>query len=653
MREIVTRSRKGDVGRRTIAQLVLGAAVAALLVGGQASVAGAATIAERACEPGLPATAVCGTLSVVETRGKPDSRAIDLPYVVIPASTQPATGTPIITMAGGPGQSSTAVAEALAADPAIGGSRDVVVLAQRGSTESSAPLDCPTASARYVDTFTEDESPADEMAEVGLALKECVTEFTNDGGDITAYTKADTASDIIDLRQILQYPTWTLFGDSWSTKVMEQVANRDAAGVDAVVLNALTPVDRDIKGDAYLALSDTLTRLSERSGGEYPDLNTDLADAAAVFSDEPVNGLLTNPFTGKQRYYALTGSDVVTLVQQALYDPETAAAVPYLLSRLAAGETDAINPFIAVALDNLTTTSLGQYWIESCRDEQPFWSADPTIPAEEGAEDSDPTPLPVLTYFTAADEVCGPLGLAPSPTEGRAVAPIPQPTLIFASDTDPLISVGAAQSGLLAFPSNHLVTIQSGGRGGVIADECAMQQLGTWLASPGTAVETTCTDNVEAHPVVSADFVHPTSRFASVVAAVDQKNLFELTVPLIFAVFAGLWLIGWLIAVLVQALRREPFVLLLLSGIAPVTGVIFLAALWIVVSAAAVSFPAITLVGVPTVVPWLGILLGVGFLGLIPVWRLGGRGSATLAAAATLVWLAMIVWFVWVAVLPS
>ncbi|MCS5733849.1 alpha/beta fold hydrolase [Herbiconiux sp. CPCC 203386] len=641
------------MGRRTIAQLVLGAVVAALLIGAQAAPAGASTVAERTCEPGLPANAVCGTLTVPETRGNPASRAIDLPYVVIPASTQPATGTPIVTMAGGPGQSSTEVAEALAADPRIGGTRDVMVLAQRGSLESSAPLDCPAASSQYVDTFTEDNSPADEMAEVGLALKDCVTEFTAAGGDVAAYTKSDTASDLIELRQTLQIPTWTLFGDSWSTKVMEQVANRDSAGVDAIVLDAFSPVDRDVKGDAYLALSETLARLSERSGGEYPDLNADLAEAAAVFSDSPVHGLLTNPLTGRQRYYALTGSDVVTIVQQALYDPATAAAVPYLLSRLADGETDAINPFIPVALEKLTDTSLGQYWLESCRDEQPFWSVDPTVPAEEGAEDTEPTPLPVLTYLTAADAVCTSLALPPSPAESRTAAPIAQPTLIFASDTDPLISVAAAQSAQGLFASNQLVTVQGAGRAGATADACAMDQLATWLAAPGTPVETTCTDSVEAFPVVSGDSLHPSSRFSSVVAAIDQKNLFELTIPLIFGVFAALWLVGWLIAVLVQVLRREPFGLLIATGIAPVTGVVFLAALWIVVSTAMIATPAVTLVGVPSIVPWLGILLGVGFIGIIPVWRLGGRGSAALAAAATLVWLAMIVWFVWVAVLPS
>lgn len=646
------------MGRRIIAQLVVGAAAAVLLVAGQA-VAGqvpaalAVSIAETDCRPGLPSAAVCGILNVPETRSNPTSREVGLPYVVIPASTQPATGTPIVTMAGGPGQSTTEVAEALAADPRIGAGRDVVVLAQRGGFESSDPLDCPAASSEYVNTFTSDDAPSDEMAEVGLALQECLAAFSEAGGDVASYTRLDFSADIVDLRVALAYPTWTLYGDSWSTKVMQLTAARDG-GVDAMVLDAFTPIDRDGKGDAYIALSNSLTALSAASNGEYPDLNADLAEAAAVFSDDPVNGLMTNPITGKQRYYSLTGSDLVTLVQQSLYDPSTAAAVPYLLSRLADGETDAINPFIPGALQHIADTSLGLYWVEACRDEQPFWSADPVIPAVEGAESTEPTPLPVLTYLTATDEVCGALGFPAASGENRTPVQIAQPTLIFTNDTDSLIPRAAAEAGKAWFLNSQLVTVQSNGRAGVTNDACAMDQLATWLAAPGTAVEAACADGLESYPIITADSVHPTSRFSSVVDAVGTRNWFELTIPLIFAAFAGLWLVGWVIAVLVQAIRREPFGLLLASGIAPVTGSLFLVTLWWVVSTAQAAQPGFTLVGVPTITPWLGlILLGVGFFGLIPVWRLGGRGSAALAAGATLVWLGTIVWFVWVAVLPS
>jgi len=641
------------VGRRRIAPFALAVAVAAALLGGSAVSASAATVAESSCPEGVPAASTCGTLTVPEVRARPDSRTISMPYVVLKASSGAATAPPVVTMAGGPGQSSYAAAIALADDARIGATRDIIVLGQRGGIDSSNPLDCPAASSAYSDTFTTDDSPATEMTAVSVEVKNCIAAFTAAGGDVTAYTKTDMAADVVDLRQTLAIPVWTVFGDAWSTKVMQIVAVSDPTGVDAVVMNAFSPVDRDIKGDAYVALSSALSSLSASSHGLYPDLNADLAAAATIFSDKPVHGLMTNPISGAQRYYSLTGSDVVTIVQQALYDPATAAAVPYLLSRLAAGETDAINPFIPAALDNVAATSLGLYWVSSCRDEKPFWSADPTVPAAEGAADPTPVPLPVLTYLTAADVVCASQGLPPSPGETRAFGAVGQPTLIFASTTDPLVPVQAAQGGQAAFPNNQLVTLASMGRAGVTADPCGMDQLATWLAAPGTPVQTACIDGETIYPIIDGDSVHETSRVASVVAAIEDQNAFELTIPLIFGAFVLLWLVGWIIAVIVQTARREPFALLLVSGIAPVTGAVFLAAVWLVMSTTLAANPGFALVGVPTIVPWLGILLGVGFLGIIPVWRLGGRPTAALAASATIVWLAMIIWFVWIAVLKS
>jgi pimeloyl-ACP methyl ester carboxylesterase len=591
---------------------------------------------------------------VPENRGKSGSRSIDLPYVVLPASTQPAAGAPLLYMAGGPGETSLAAAERIAADPQIGATHDVVILSQRGSTDTSAPLDCPAASSAYVDTFADDSnSDTTAMAAIGVAMQACLADFEKSGGDPSAYTISDTAADVIDLRNALQYPSWVLMGDSWSTKVMQLAATRDPQGVSGVVLNAFTPLGRDVKGDAYIALSNTLKALSARSNGEYPDLNADLSTATAAFTEDPVHGVLTNPFTGAQRYYSLTGDDLITIVQQALYDPSAAAAVPYMLERLADGDTAALTPFIAVAMDNLADTSLGQYWVEACRDTKPYWSPDPTQPAAQGATDTDPTPLPAISYFTVADQICGSLGIAASPAESVTAGPAGQPALIFASDTDPLVPVDAATAGQASFPNNQLVTIESGGRTDATTDACAMTQLASWLAAPTTAVQTTCSDEVGADPIIQASDVHRTSRFASVVTAVDQQDLFTLTIPLIFAAFALIWLVGWVITVIVQGARRDMTVTLLLSGIPPVTGVVFLGVLWLSIAGVLASQPGFTLVGVPTMVPWIGVLLGIGFLGIIPVWRLSGRAAAALATAATLVWLAAIVWFVWVAVLPS
>lgn len=611
-----------------------------------------AAIGPADCPSGAPSGATCGTLSVPENRNNPATPAIDLPYLVIAASQQPPSGPPVLVMTGSTAQS-TVVAERLADDPAIGPVHDIVVLAQRGGPDTSAPFRCDPAVSAYIATMTTNDTPADEMGDVVTAMQTCVADLIAAGGDPAGYTRSQAAADIADLRGALGYPTWILMGQGTTTSVMQTAAAVDPAGVAGLVLDGFVPADQDVKGLAYAGLAAALTTLSSRSSDEYPDLPATLSDAGTVVGDDSANGIVYDPVSKRDRYYDLTASDVVTIAQLALRDPAAAESLPFMLTRVAGGETDSLQPFADVAVERLLAGNPALTWLQQCQDWQPFWSADPTQPAPEGSGD-DPSPLPGLTTFVAADKICSGIGVAAVDGASRTLPASGAPALVFASDTDPDVaadSVAAFAAG--AFPTSQVVRMQSNGAAGATTLDCGVQQISTWLASPGTAVQTECTEGADRYPVIAADDVHETIRVAAVVDSVRTLDPLGLVVPLVFGAFAALWLLGWVITLIVQAARREPVGLLIASGVPPITGMAFLVAIWIVVSGAIAATPGLPLVGVPPIVPWLGVLLGVGFLAIIPVWRLRGRGAAALAAGATLVWIAMMVWFAWIAVLSS
>ncbi|MCS5496817.1 alpha/beta hydrolase [Cnuibacter physcomitrellae] len=633
-----------------------GSAASSAAAGDAASVSDAAApraeIAPADCPPGAPGGSTCGTLTVPENRNNPSTRTIGLPYLVMPASQQPAVGVPVLVMTGSSAQS-TAVAERLAGDPSIGAAHDIVVLAQRGGSETTAPFRCDPAVTAYIGTMTTTDTPAEEMGDVVTAMQACIADMIAEGGDPSGYNRAQTAADVVDLRGALGYPTWTLMGQGTTTSVMQTVAAIDPAAVAGVVLDGFVPADSDLKGLAYAGLSAALTNLSSRSSDEYPDLPTTLSDAGTLVGEESANGIVSDPVSQRDRYYDLTASDVVTLTQLALGDPAAAESVPFMLNRVTGGETNSLQPFADVAVERLVAGDPALTWLEQCQDWQPFWSADPTQPAAEGSGE-DPTPLPGLTTFVAADRICSGIGVPAVDGGTRSIPASGAPALVFASDTDPdLPSDSVSGFAAASFPRSQVVRMQSNGAASATSLDCGLQQLSSWLASPETPVQTDCTDGADRYPVIAADDVHETIRVASVVESVRTLDPLGLVVPLVFGAFAVLWLLGWVITLIVQAARREPVGLLIASGVPPITGVAFLAAAWIVVSGAIAATPGLPLVGVPPLVPWLGILLGVGFLAIIPVWRLRGRGAAALAAGATLVWIAMMVWFAWIAVLSS
>jgi pimeloyl-ACP methyl ester carboxylesterase len=610
------------------------------------------------CPEPAAGSADCGVLTVPENRLNPASRTIDIPYAVVPAQKQPATGTPVVVMAPGLGQSAASLGQYVSRDLGFGTHRDVVVLEQRGGSASTPNLDCPGVTRTWIDAFTStDDTLEAEGTAVGIELADCLAEFVEAGGDPNGYTIAQTAADVVDLRNTLQIPTWTVFGSGWSSKVMSAVAGLDSAAVDAVLLDSFSPAAADTKGESYAAITASLGDLSARSGGEGTDYAATVAELAADLDNDPFSGPVTNPFTGKQRFVELEGNDFVSLVQQLLTDPAVSSTLPLLFDRLEDGDTDALAPFVVLGADAIGTTNWGQYLTSTCLDQKGNWSPDPIAPESavpaEGEEPVVPVDPPLLVTYSLTDAACDQAGIAPAGTELRVAPTFSQPTLILAGSNDPISSAATAQAAAGSIPGSQFVSFTGAGHRVLDTSACAAETTVAWLGKPGEDVSTLCDHDDAVTPVVKGSSVHETSRAASVVRAIDEVNWFELLIPIIFLGFCALWLVGLIITIIVRGIQRERLGMLIASGISPVTGLVFggvvAAGMWSAMS----TQPAIALVGVPSYFPLLGILLLVGLFALIVVWKLGSRGAALLASAGVIVWLGMLAWFAWIVLIPS
>lgn len=632
------------------------------MAGGLIQLTGATAFADDAaavdCPTGAPASATCGELTVSENRANPAARTISIPYLVVPATQQPATGQPVVAMAGGPGKSGVALAAELIDGLGLGANHDVVVLEQRGLGDGATALACDDVSTALIDITTTTDRLKDEAAVVGLAMKACAKQFVADGGDLAGYSIAQSAADVIELRAKLGYENWTLFGTDWSSRVMVAVAALDPAGSTKLIFSGFAAADRDVKGDSYNAMIESLTALAVRAGLEPTALTAQVAKAAALLDESPVKGPIIDPYSGQQRYAKVGGDDFYTMLQYVLADPELIPTVPALLDRITDGDTDALRPYISYALREEGAVDWALFFVQSCLDSQPYWSADPAAPeavAPAEGEEAGPAPVtpPRLTALGVADTVCQQLAL-PVPAPDFRVAPaFQQPTLLIGSASNPVAQFSVAKLYSESLPNVQLISVPDTGAAVAPALPCLATAVQTWLTDPATTVAGACDGAAESLPIVAADSLHLTSRYDSVDRAVGSLDWFVLLIPLIFAAFCVLWLIGWAITVIVRAIQRERIRLLLFSGIAPVTGIVGLLIAWIVLSTASAAQPAQAMLGVPSIIPMLGVLLGVGLLSLIVVWKLGSRGAALLATSACLVWLAMIGWFVWIFVLPS
>ncbi|WP_157987573.1 alpha/beta fold hydrolase [Jiangella endophytica] len=573
-----------------------------------------------------------------EYRADPESRTIELPYVHVRAE-HPAAP-PLVFMNGGPGSGSLQLAGYFADGLGLRETRDVVVLEQRGGARGTPSLQCPGAAAAMADAFTTTDDPYEEFEPAAVAMRACLDDFVAGGGEPRGYTVTETAQDLRDLREALGYDSWTAYGLSWSTQVMAELARIDPDGVDAVVLDSFSAPDRDFAATAYEGLELSLDRLGERSGGDFPDPYADLLAAADLLDATPVAVDGHNPVTGQPRTFRLTGDDLITFVHAGLYDVELLPVIPYLLDRLAGGNTGALGTLVDLGVEELTSHTLGQYWVMQCQDEVAYRRA--------GAGRASP----LIEWLVADEVVCAELGLASPPLPPAPVA-FTQPALVLAGSEDPVTPAPVADEASAGLADRQFLEFAGVGHAVLLQSRCGRESIAAWLAEPGHDVADLCDRATPAYAVVGAGDLHPTTRVARAALAADDGDWLGVALPAAFALLCVGWLAGWL-APVVAGRGRRGGAAGLVAGVAPLSGTVFLLAAGGLVWAAAGSLPTQLVVGVPRAVPWLGLLLVAGAAAIGLTARRAPSARARLAlAGAGLLWLAFAAWFVVMVVLPS
>src|ERR1700730_11721359 len=120
--------------------------------------------------PKLVYAAQCGKLDVLEDRSKPQGRKLSIAVTVLPANTLSPRPDPLFMLAGGPGQSSDAIAPLAEQLSGVRRTRDIVLIDPRGAGRSS-PLRCAALKSR---------DPFDELLDaetIAQAAQRCVKEI--------------------------------------------------------------------------------------------------------------------------------------------------------------------------------------------------------------------------------------------------------------------------------------------------------------------------------------------------------------------------------------------------------------------------------------------------------------------------------------------
>jgi pimeloyl-ACP methyl ester carboxylesterase len=451
------------------------------------------------------AKASCGYLVVPENRARPAGRTIKLLVAKYPARSAEKQPDPIVYLAGGPGDiAPLEINGFIAADFIL--DRDIIVMSQRGTMFSEPALTCAAA-----DDFAREllglrfYSEATKRAHLA-ATEACHREFTATGADLSAYNSTESAADFADLRKVLGYDTWNVYGMSYGSYLAQTLMRDHPEGIRSVVLDSVLPATYNVAENwqnARDGFDNIFQACAEQPAckAAHPHLERTFTGLVDKLEAVPLTATVKDPATGEDIKVVIDGGALVDWLRNQNYAVPLLQAAPNRIDGLAAGRADAIQ---AIALDRVSRApppgpdvpalGYGLSYGVSCRESYPF--ATPADLAAAGRKAFPDYPASITregvggwAYF---NEDCGEVWKVPAGPETMH-QPVASsiPTLLISGTFDTLTSLAGAKEAAAKLSNATIISIPGVGHGVSPQSPCAQSVVASFLADP-SAPDTSC-----------------------------------------------------------------------------------------------------------------------------------------------------------------
>lgn len=441
----------------------------------------------------------CGTLTVPQSR-ESDSGAIQLAVVIIRSIAEQPAPDPLVYLAGGPGGSSTAYTESLAytwLKPFLE-RRDVILVDQRGTGASTPSLACDEYSYMVLDQISRVSSALQTIHDQAEVLQACQERLTQEGVLTSAYTSAESAADLEDLRLALNIESWNLLGVSYGTRLALTVLRDHPAGVRSVILDSVYPPQVNLFVDAY-ANGERARKAVFRAcakniqcAAAYPDLEARFWQLVVSLNDKPET--VSVQLRHQERDYVWTGNRLYGLVFQWLYDHRDISFIPRYIDLLWQGQFDDVTLLRAALQAELSGLgiNMGLYMSVQCGEERPATLTE----ARDTLLQTYPRLTSLLSYDLWLSEV-GDTNCrawqpdAPSPIENQPVTS-DVPALLLTGVYDPITPPAWAALAAETLPQGQTIVVPGVGHGAIGSSTCVAQMAAVYLDAPTEPVNAIC-----------------------------------------------------------------------------------------------------------------------------------------------------------------
>lgn len=324
-----------------------------------------------ACNAPSSNEVIDGILEVPENRKDPNSRTLKLVYKVLKAKKADSLKAPIVFLQGGPGASAVDTEEFWENNP-LRNDRDIILMDQRGTGASEA--NCIEIGDAMFAIIRQDIDIEGQIKALDSIFSQCKDTMKQDRVDLAGYTSKENAADFEDLRKVLGYEKWNLFGSSYGSRLGLTIMREFPNGVRSAVLAGILAPEVDYFSGSLLNFENSLFSVLERCeknedcNRRYPGLKERMLKALKKLQSDPLHF----DFEGKP--FVLNPDDALLILFISLYDRSSMGYVPLIIEALEARETQTLASQVSIIKSLYNIANWAMNYSIMAYEELPFYN---------------------------------------------------------------------------------------------------------------------------------------------------------------------------------------------------------------------------------------------------------------------------------------
>lgn len=275
---------------------------------------------------GIRSQVKCGTLQVPENYSKVGESYININFVVLPAIDNSDQKTPLMFLAGGPGQAAAELASGLSSVfYEVRKTRDLILVDQRG-TGASHPLQCEDAIEQNVYALTPEDFSTED-------IKNCINSLT---GDLSQYNSENAIRDFDAVRIALNHQQINIYGGSYGTRAGLVYMRMFPDSLRSVVLDSVGPIEVPIGlfGQSSARSFNLLLRNCQKEPSckqAFPQLEQEFQTLLTRLEQQPAQVKIAHPRLGTQTEFVISKAKFLGTIRSQLYSVASRSLVPLMI----------------------------------------------------------------------------------------------------------------------------------------------------------------------------------------------------------------------------------------------------------------------------------------------------------------------------------